>query len=149
MNQSPDTSQRKTPRHLWAVAVLAVLWNAAGAFDYFMTETRNTNYMSSFSPEQLTYFYGLPKWVIATWAVGVWGGILGSLLLLLRSRHTVVVLGASLGGAAITILHNYGLSDGFKIMGGLVGLAFSAVILLIAVALFMYSRRLAARGVLR
>ena len=149
MNKSSLAPGRGTPRHLWIVGVLAVLWNSVGAFDYLMTETRNANYLSQFSAEQLAYFAGLPKWVIATWALGVWGGVLGSLLLLLRRRLAVAVFGVSLAGAAATFLHNYGFSEGYKIMGGVGGVAFSAVILLVGVALLIYSRRLAGRGVLQ
>lgn len=149
MNQSSEAPARSSPWHLWIVGVLAVLWNSVGAFDYLMTETRNANYLSSFSAEQLAYFTGLPKWVIATWALGVWGGVAGSLLVLLRWRLAVAAFGVSLAGAAATFVHNYGLSEGFKVMGGVGAVAFSAVILLVGVALLVYSRSLAARGVLR
>jgi hypothetical protein len=149
MNASTAESNRATPWHVWVVGVLALLWNSVGAFDYVMTETRNPSYMSSFTGEQLAYFYGLPKWIIATWALGVWGGVLGSVLLLLRRRLAVTVFGVSLAGTAITFLYNYVLTDGLRIMGGAPALAFSAVIILIAIALLLYSRRLAARQVLR
>ena len=149
MNQSSEAPARSSPWHLWIVGVLAVLWNSVGAFDYLMTETRNANYLSSFSAEQLAYFTGLPKWVIATWALGVWGGVAGSLLVLLRWRLAVAAFGVSLAGAAATFVHNYALSEGFKVMGGVGAVAFSAVILLVGVALLVYSRSLAARGVLR
>ena len=33
MNDTPA----KAPVHLWIVGILAVLWNAVGAFDYFAT----------------------------------------------------------------------------------------------------------------
>lgn len=149
MNQSSKVPARSTPRHLWIVGVVAVLWNSVGAFDYFMTETRNASYLGSFSAEQLAYFSGLPKWVIATWALGVWGGVVGSILVLLRSRLAVAAFGVSLAGAAATFVHNYLLSEGFRVMGGIGAVAFSAVILVIGVALLVYSRGLAARGVLR
>ncbi len=54
---------RTTPLHLWIVGALSLLWNAVGAFDYLMTQTRNQAYMSDFTPEQLEYFYGFPAWV--------------------------------------------------------------------------------------
>ncbi len=48
---SGDT--RKLPVHLWIVGTLAVLWNAAGAFDYSATQFRMDSYMSQFTPAQL------------------------------------------------------------------------------------------------
>ena len=96
MNDSIPASGNRTPWHLWLVGVLALAWNGIGAFDYMMTETRNPGYMSDFTPEQLAYFYAFPKWVVATWATSVWGGVLGAVLLLLRKRLAVPVFAVSL-----------------------------------------------------
>jgi hypothetical protein len=136
------------PMHLWIVGVLALLWNAIGAFDYLMTQTRNEAYMGQFTPEQLAYFYGLPAWVVSTWALSVWGGVLGSILLLLRNRWAVVVFGVSLATMVITTIYNFGLTNGLEIMGTF-GAVFTLVIFAIAVALFVYAKRLAATGILR
>ncbi|NNJ77956.1 MAG: hypothetical protein HKP19_01735, partial [Xanthomonadales bacterium] len=62
----------KTPFHLWLIGILAVLWNAIGAFDYTATQMQMDFYMSQFSEEQLAYFYGFPAWVDAAWAIAVW-----------------------------------------------------------------------------
>jgi hypothetical protein len=143
------TAALETPWHLWLVGVLALLWNSGGAFDYVMTQTRNPSYMGSFTPEQLAYFYGFPKWAVATWALSVWGGVLGALLLLLRRRQAVVAFGVSLAAMLPTFFHNYVLTDGLAVMGGPGGLVFTVVIVVTGVALLLYARALAAKGVLR
>ena len=137
-----------TPWHLWAVGAVALLWNCIGAFDYTMTESRNAAYLAPFTPEQLAYFLALPKWVVATWAVGVWGGVLGSLLLLLRQQRAQQVFAVSLTGMAATFFHNYILSDGIRIMGG-GAVLFSAVIFSFGGALLGYAHRAARGGMLR
>jgi hypothetical protein len=149
MNGSTPPSNIVTPWHLWLVGALALLWNCIGAFDYVMTETRNASYMSTFTPEQLTYFYGFPMWAVATWALSVWGGVLGSVLLLLRKRWAVPAFGVSLVTMMLTSFYNFVLTNGLAIMGGAGGLVFSAVIFVIAVALLVYARHLAHVGVLR
>jgi len=63
----------RTPVHLWVVGVLALLWNAMGAFDYLATQFKLEFYVKQFTPEQLSYFYGFPAWAVAGWAFGVWG----------------------------------------------------------------------------
>lgn len=108
----PTPRDNKAPWHLWLVGVLSLLWNSGGAFDYLMTETRNASYMSSFTAEQLACFYGFPTWAVASWAISVWAGVLGSALLLLRKRFAVPVFGVSLGAMAPTFFYNYVLSDG-------------------------------------
>jgi hypothetical protein len=137
----------KAPLHLWIVGVLAVLWNAIGAFDYTATQLRIEAYMSAFTPEQLAYFYGFPAWTVAAWAFGVWGALLGSIALLLRKAWAVWAFGISIAGMALTTIHNFVLTDGAALMGP-GALAFSAVIWVIALFLFFYARAMAKRGVL-
>ncbi|MDT8341100.1 MAG: hypothetical protein RQ751_06270 [Longimicrobiales bacterium] len=137
----------RTPVHLWVIGVLTLLWNGFGAYDYLMTQTENEAYMGSFTPEQLAYFYGFPTWVVAFWALAVWGGVLGSLLLLMRKRLAAPVLLVSFGSMVVTSIHNFLLSDGLEVMGG-VGVAFSAVIFAVALGLWLYARAMVRRGVL-
>ena len=137
----------KTPVHLWIVGILAVLWNAVGAFDYTATQYRIESYMANFTPEQLEYFYAFPAWMDAAWAIGVWGSFLGSLALLLRRSWAVWLFGASILGLAASTVYNFVLSNGAEMMGE-GGTMFTGVIWVIVLFLFFYSRAMAKRGVL-
>lgn len=142
----PGPSGRsRTPVHLWVVGVLALLWNALGAFDYLATQTEFEPYMSQFTGEQLAYFYGFPAWVVAAWAFGVWGGFFGSVALLLRKAWAVWLFGLSLVGLAGSTVYNFVLSEGAEIMGA-TGVVFTVVIWIIAIVLFVYARAQARRG---
>lgn len=149
MSENTQSAPVATPRHLWIVGIVALLWNAMGAFDYVMTQTRNADYMAKFTPEQLDFFYGFPAWVDATWALAVWGAVAGSILLLLRIRWAGLAFLISLVCMVATTIHNYFLSNGMEVMGGAGPLAFSAVIFLVSVGLFAYARVLCTRKVLR
>lgn len=148
MSELQASNNVKTPTHIWVVGVLGLLWSAMGAMDYVMTQTRNESYMSAFTPEQLEFFYGLPVWVVAAWAIGVWGGVIGAVLILLRKALAVWVFLASLVGVIVTTFHNYVLSNGMEISGDLFSLIFTAVIFVIALALYLYARAMQKRGVL-
>ena len=140
----------KTPWHLWVVGIIALLWNSIGALDFVMTQTRNAAYMAEFTSAQLDFFSSFPWWVNASWALGVWGGVLGAVLLLLRSRFAVPVFALSLLGLIITTFHNFVLAK--PNMAQLVGdfeVAFTGVIFLIAILLFWYARVMRQKGVLR
>jgi hypothetical protein len=136
-----------TPKHLWVVGVLALLWDSMGAFDYLMTQTQNESYMGQFTPEQLEFFYGFPSWLVAFWALAVWGGLLGVILLLLRKRAAVPVLLVSFLAMVVTSIHNFLLSNGLEVMGG-VGVMFAVAIFVVALGLWLYARSMAQRGVL-
>jgi hypothetical protein len=148
MSEEHETSIVSTPRHLWVVGVVALLWNAMGAMDYIMTQTRNEAYLSSFTPEQLAFFHGFPTWVVAAWAIAVWGGVLGTILLLLRRRHAVWAFLASLIAMVLTAFHNYVLSNGMEVVGDAFSLGFTAAIFIIALALFLYARAMQKQNIL-
>lgn len=147
MPEDPAAGPHRTPWHLWLVGILGLLWNSMGAFDYLMTETQNVSYMSQFTPEQLEFFYGFPTWVVTFWALAVWGGVLGTLLLLLRKRLSVQVLLGSFLAMIVTSIHNFLLSNGLEVTGG-AGLLFSLLIFVFALGLWLYARSMAQRGVL-
>ncbi len=148
MSETREADVESTPWHLWVIGVVALVWSAMGAMDYVMTQTRNEAYTSSFTPEQLSFFYGIPSWAVATWAIAVWGGVFGALLLLIRRRHAVWVFLASLIAMVITTFQNYVLSNGMEIMGDAFSLGFTAAIFLFALAFFLYARAMHKRKIL-
>ncbi len=148
MSDQHEAAASGTPKHLWVVGILAVLWNAMGAWDYYATQTRNEAYMSGFTPEQLEFFYGFPTWVVAFWAIAVWGGLLGSVLLLMRKAWAVPVFLVSFVAMVITAFQNFVLSNGLEVMGDAVSLIFTVAIFLVSLGLYLYARAMRERGVL-
>lgn len=134
--------------HLWVVGVLALLWNLFGLVDFSATMTRWEPYMGNYSAEQLDYFYGFPAWANAVWGIAVITSVLGSIGLLSRRDWAVWMFGVAIVAMAVTSLYNLVLSDGVAMMGG-TGIAFTVVIWLVAIFLFLYARRMSQRGVLR
>lgn len=147
-------AERHTPAHLWIVGILATLWNAFGAYDYVMTRSRNTEYLESMMPgvnagEFLAYIDGYPLWAQIGWGLGVWMGLLGSVLLLLRSRWAVHSFALSLLGMIMSFLYVF---TGPPMPGEeAIGMMkyFPIVIVAIGVALLYYSWRQREKGVLR
>jgi len=145
MNDSPAA---RPPIHFWIIAVVALLWNAVGAFDYVATQLRLETYMSAFSEEQLEYFYSIPTWAVAAWAIAIWSAVLGSLAMLLRLRWAVHLFVISFIALIASSIQSFMLSNGLEIMGA-GGAIFSSVIVLIGLFLIGYNRAMLSRGVLR
>lgn len=142
-------SSSKAPVQLWVAGALATLWNAFGAFDYLMTQTRNEAYLANFTDPQRAYFDSFPTWMEATWAFGVWGGLLGALLLLARSRRAVAAFAVSLAGLAVSTFYQYVLtSPPQEMMSGFM-LGMNIAIWAIAIGLLWYAMRMRRAGVLR
>ncbi len=147
-------SRARTPVHLWIVGVLALLWNAIGCYDYLMTRLRNTDYLESMMPTVdpnavLAWVDDFPLYAQFGWGLGVWGGLLGAILLLARSRWAVLVLGLSLLGAVLGLGYQALIAPPMPGMEGGLGTAMPYLIIGIALALFLYARSMRANGVLR
>lgn len=141
----------KAPIHLWIVGIVALIWNAGGGYDYWMSQTQNPAYFEMMPPEGITFLANAPIWFDAAWAVGVWFSILGSVLLLARSRWAGSAFGLSLLGLIVSSIYTYVLSpDGGSALavGGTAALVFTILIPTILVLLWIYARAMTQRGVL-
>ena len=83
------------PWHFVPVGIIALLWHAGGALDYALTQFNVATYTSQVPDGWLEYFNAMPGWVTAAWAIGVWGGLLGAILLLMREHWAPLALAAS------------------------------------------------------
>lgn len=140
----------KTPWHLWLVGVVALLFNAIGAFDHMMSMAQGASYMASvgMTPAQIAHYQDLPLWMMAVWTIGVWGAMLGSVLILLRNRFAVAVFAVSLAAFVINLIYTYVLTDGGEIMGGQMAMT-SVVITALLLFFIWYSWLMTKRRVLR
>ena len=139
-----------TPKHLWAVGVLSLLWNAFGAYDYTMSHTGGLAYFESMGLDDAAYawFAALPAWSVAAWAIGVWGSVVGSILLLLRSRHAATAFALSAIGAAVSFAYQF-TSERPASMDTAIATLMPVLILILIVAQWFYARRQSTAGVLR
>ncbi len=140
----------KVPWHLWVVGVVAVLWNSVGAYDYVMTMYGGMDYLrqAGMGEAFIAAFDAMPMWMSVVWPVGVWSAVVGSVLLLARSRWAFPVFVVSLVFYLISLVHNYAMSE-VGSLGGTAGLAIAVIIALSLVFLIWYSRMMTRRGILR
>lgn len=135
------------PKSFWIIAVVSLLWNAFGGYDYTMTKTHNADYLSNFPPEMMPFLDAMPGWATALWALGVWGALLGSVLLLLRSRYAVMAFLVSMIGALLSFAYQFNL-DMPASMRTPAMLGMSAVIIVSVVFFWWYARKAREQGIL-
>ncbi|MEO1967413.1 MAG: hypothetical protein ABGW87_01705 [Sphingomonadaceae bacterium] len=156
MSDEPASRFRGAPWHLWVVGILALLWNSVGANDYLQTQMGNLAYfekaidesMGVSAAQAMEYFRGFPGWLVAFWALGVWGAVLGSILLLLRSRWADPAFVASLVGLGVTTFYQE-FSPSPAWLKSNTNVTMSIVIWSIAVFLLIYAASMRRKGVLK
>ena len=148
------TAQARAPVHLWIVGILSLLWNCFGAYDYVMSHMRDTQYIASSMPgvdpnAALAWMDAFPIYSKIGWALGVWGGLLGALLLLLRSRYAVWAFAVSMLGIVLSI--GWQIAAAPKLPGAEGGMytVMPYVIIVTGIALLAYSNAMHKKGVLR
>lgn len=144
----------RTPAHLWIVGILSLLWNGFGCFNYFMTRTQGESWIRQMMHTDdgaaiMAYLDSFPIWASAGWGLGVWGGLLGSVLLLMRHRFAVPAFAVSLVGAVASNLYQLMYPADIPELTGGTNALMPFVIIAIAVALLLYARAQRAKGVLR
>ena len=87
----------------WAIAAFALIWNVLGSVNYIMQ--MNPDIVATLPETHQAIINSRPAWATGGFAIGVFGGALGGLLLLLRQPAAVYVFVASLIGVLITMIH--------------------------------------------
>lgn len=92
--------QISLPKWVWAVAVLGLLWNIFGLYQFIMgLGADEASLMAQgMTAQQAQVMLGYPMWMTVVFAIGVVGGTVGCVLLLARKSVAVPVFLASLLG---------------------------------------------------
>ncbi len=145
------TAATRVPFHFWLVGILSLLWNSFGCYDYTMTHLDGANYMRSMGmgEESIAYMATFPAWLTAFWALGVWGSLAGSVLLLMRSRHAVTAFVVSLAGLAVSQFYQWFAGGIPEEMSTPAMIAMTAVIWGALLFFIWYARMALAKGWLR
>lgn len=101
--------------------------------------------LAGMTAAQREYLSGIPPLITTALAIGVWGGLIGSVMLLYRNSMSFYVLVASMSGIFIQLL--YTLINGTVLeLLGIQGLLFPFTVLLMALILVILSRFAFFRG---
>lgn len=112
----------------WIIACAGLLWNLMGCLNYIAQSNPET--VAQMPPVYQAIIEGRPTWATAGFAIGVFGGAVGCILLLLRKGVALPVFILSGGGVLLTSV--------FTVM--IVGLVPPMVLsILVAAALLWYA----------
>ena len=87
----------------WIVAIAGLIWNLMGSMNYIMQTNPET--VAQMPNVYQMIINGRPSWATAGFAIAVFGGSVGCILLLLRKNVAVPVFMLSLAGIVLTVIH--------------------------------------------
>ena len=131
---------RKPSNLFWVISSIALVWNLMGVLNYLDQAFMTDKILETLPKEQQILYQDVPAWVTAAFAIAVFSGTLGSLLLLLKKKIATTFFIISFLG--IVGQMSYGLlidqnSDSF----GPMGIAMPIIIIAFGGYLIWYSRK--------
>ncbi|MGB5455916.1 MAG: hypothetical protein WBO73_03330 [Gammaproteobacteria bacterium] len=122
----------------WWVSVFALLWNAGGAINYLMQT--NLEFVSTLPETHRAIIEGRPTWATGGFAIGVFGGVIGCLLLLLRKSVAYYIFIISLLGIIITMIHTINVASSKISFSAGETVVMILLPLIVAVLLILYTK---------
>ena len=117
----------------WLIGVIALIWNVMGCINFLMQ--MNSGSLANYPEAARSLVENRPPWATGAFAIAVFGGSLGCLLLLFKKSVAYYVFIVSLLGVIVTNIHTFGMATSTEIKVG------SLMSLVVAVFLIWYSKQ--------
>lgn len=128
-------------RSFWVIGAVALIWHVLGVVNFFVQ--MNPEMLAAYRESERAIIEGRPAWATAGFAIAVFGGAIGCVLLLLRHSAAYYWFIASLVGVIVTLSHAFGIGIDFGI-GEILGIILMPLV--VAIFLIWYSTKAASRG---
>lgn len=85
----------------WIIGAIALLWNLLGVFSYISQVTISEETIAAMPEAERALIEGIPAWANGLFAIAVFSGVAGCIMLLLRKQLATPLFGVSLLSASI------------------------------------------------
>jgi len=99
----------KTHITVWIVGILSLIWHLMGCGNYLWQMSMDPSAVESMTEAQRAIIETRPAWATAAFAVAVFGGAIGSVLLLMRRSSALIFFLLSLLGVIISLIPAFGI----------------------------------------
>ncbi|WP_405605120.1 hypothetical protein [Polaribacter sp. Asnod1-A03] len=137
----------KPATSFWVIGIIALIWNILGVIAY-LGQAFMTDKMKAALPEdQQALYENIPLWVTAAFGIAVWGGLLASVLLLMKKAFSKIVFIISLIGIVVQMFYNFFLTKAIEVYGP-GGMIMPILILIFGIFLVWYTKKCVDDGIL-
>lgn len=136
---------KKPPISFWIIAILGLLWNLMGVYQFYLGNYELESIRETVSAEEFAIMESLPYWYLIVFAVTVFSGVLGCIFLLIRKKLAIVLFALSL--LTVLILELYWLlGTSILEVSGPIAAIMPLLVISVAIFLYFYSKGAARNG---
>ena len=139
------TPGRRTPWHVWAVAILTLLWNGSGAYTIMMAQAGR---LPDLSADEAVYYAAQPLWFVVVTDVALLGAVAAAVALLVRRGVAAWLFALSLVAIVVTDVYDL-VAGSSRALANQVALTVTVIIAVIAILQLWYAWTMKKRGVLK
>ena len=110
-------SENTANRWIKPVLITALLWNILGVFAFIMQLLLTPEMVSKLPQEQQLAYNNQPLWAFLAFAIAVFGGALGCLLLLFKKSLATLILIISLAAVLAQQYYNFLIINSISLFG--------------------------------
>lgn len=132
-------TEKKSSGTFKVLSVLAILWNLMGVLAFVAQQAMPAEAMAKLPQEQQDLYAKIPLWATIAFGVAVFGGLAGSITLIMKKSISAPLFILSLAGVLAQQAHMYFFSDTMKVMGPSSAIM-PTVVLIIAIALIPFAK---------
>ncbi len=134
------TTSNKPKAVFWIIAVVALLWNLAGFWEFIKTAFMVETYAALYDETQMEAIRNTPIWALIVFGISTVTGVLGSLFLLLRKKMAITLFAISVVTVIIHVFGSIVLLNGMELFGVGQGLIFPLVIIVLDIFFYWFSK---------
>ena len=140
-------SKNKPATSFWIIGIVALIWNLMGVYEYLSIAYMTAEELFALPPEEQVLYENIPAWVTAAFALAVFGGSLGCILLLLRKKLATFVFIISFVSLLAQMTYNLFMSKAMEVYGP-GGIIMPIMVVIIGAFLVWYSKKMQEKGLL-
>ena len=122
----------------WVICIVALIWNVMGSANFIMQ--MNPDMLANYPEAAQSLIASRPLWATIGFAIAVFGGVLGDILILLKKSAAFYLFVASFVCAIVANIHTFSVSNSADIWAG------SLMSIVVAAFLIWYSKLAKGKG---
>ncbi len=144
---SANRKKSNLPKYFYLLTGLAVIWNLLGVMAFIGQIMITPEMLAQMPIAEQNLYNNTPMWVTVAFAIAVFAGAIGCLVLLMKKALSLNILIISMVAVFVQMFYLFVLVNGFSVYG-VSGSIMPIMIIIVAIALVYWAKSLKARGLL-
>lgn len=128
------------PIWFWVIAIFFLLWNLMGVVSFFAHTFISEEALTNLPTQERELYGDYPIWITIVFAIAVFGGLLGSLGLILKKKWSKTAFTLSLCAIIPQMIHNVFFTKSIEVYGFVQAASMPIMVLFFGIFLVYFSK---------